>query len=164
VINYGHLNIDVNPAELVQLNFVDLHECYRQYELLNQYYNKNNSSIWQMFDEECPQWTFDIAKNLVASFNESKYVVSMVKIAPGNTIPNHKDAHFIIQEKYGKGNTARYLIMLEDWKMGHYYEIHCQPYVKWRAGDWVKFDKDDWHLAGNMGDEPFYSMQVTVKL
>ena len=51
---------------------------------------------------------------------------------------------------------------MEDWKSGHYYEVHEQPFTKWRKGDWVKFGIDDWHLAGNMGEYPFYSAQVTV--
>ncbi|WP_133165286.1 hypothetical protein [Synechococcus lacustris] len=117
-----------------------------------------------MFDDDCPDWVWQIASRLLESLDENPgYVVSIVRIDPGNTIPNHVDAHFKVQEKYGKGKTARYLIMLEDWKSGHYYEIHNQPYIKWRKGDWTLFGSDDWHLAGNMGDEPFYSMQVTVK-
>ena len=165
MIKYGHLDIEVQSDQLRDLNFFELHECYRQYEMLDQYYNKHNSSIWQMFDYDCPQWLWDIAKNLLVSLDDhADFVVSVIKLDPGNTVPNHVDAHFKVQEKYGKGKTARYLIMLEDWKTGHYYELQQQPYVKWRAGDWTKFEQDDWHLAGNMGDEPFYSMQVTVKL
>lgn len=164
MIRYGHLDIDVSLDKLLQLEFHDLHECYRQYEQLDKYYNKHNSSIWQMFDDNCPEWTWEIAQRLLALLNDSSnYVVSIVRIDPGNTIPNHVDAHFMVQQKYGEGKTSRYLIMLEDWRSGHYYEIHNQPYVKWRAGDWTKFGSEDWHLAGNMGDEPFYSMQVTVK-
>jgi len=164
VIKYGHLNIDVSTAQLNELRFVDLHECYRQYETLDLYYNKYNSSVWQMFDEECPDWLYDIAKQLLVQVDDTvNYVVSAIRLDPGNTVPNHIDAHFKVQEKFGKGKTARYLIMLDDWHSGQYYEIYNQPFVKWRAGDWVKFGPDDWHLAGNMGDQPFYSMQVTVK-
>ena len=165
MIKYGHLDIDVGSKDLEQLTFVDLQQCYCQYGNLEHYYNKHNSSIWQMFDGDCPQWAWDIARNLLSSLSETlSFVVSIVRLEPGNTVPNHVDAHYKVQEQYGKGKTSRYLIMLEDWKMGHYYEVHSQPFVKWRSGDWVRFDKDDWHLAGNMGDEPFYSMQVTVRL
>lgn len=164
MIKYGHLEIDVCSEKLAQLEFRDLHECYRQYEQLDTYYNKHNSSIWQMFDDNCPDWAWGTAQKLLSSLDDhSNYVVSVVKLDPGNTIPNHVDAHFMVQQKYGKGKTSRYLIMLEDWQSGHYYEIHDQPYVKWRAGDWTQFGSEDWHLAGNMGDKSFYSMQVTVK-
>lgn len=165
MIKYGHLDIDVCAATLDQVQFQEVHECYRQYSQLDNYYHKQNSSIWQMFDDHCPEWVQQTARQLLLLPDEqlSYHVVSIIKIDPGNTVPNHVDAHFKVQEKFGIGDTARYLIMLEDWKIGHYYEIHAQPYTKWRAGDWVKFGPGDWHLAGNMGDEPFYSMQVTVK-
>lgn len=164
VISYGHLDIAGHSIQLENMHFADLHECYRQYEWLDRYYNKYNSSIWQMFDDDCPYWIKDIAQDLIFALHEnSKYVISVIKLDPGNTVPHHVDAHFKVREMFGEGKTARYLIFLEDWKRGHYYEIHDQPFVKWRLGDWVKFGPDDWHLAGNMGDEPFYSMQVTVK-
>ncbi len=116
MIKYGHLDIDVSSVDLAQLNFVDLQQCYCQYDNLVQYYNKHNSSIWQMFDSDCPQWLWDIAENLLSNIEENlSFVVSIVRLDPGNTVPNHVDGHYIVQEKYGKGKTSRYLIMLEDW-------------------------------------------------
>jgi hypothetical protein len=164
VIKYGHLDIDVDQQTLLQLQFEDLHQCYRQYRALDEYYNQHNSSIWQMFDNNCPEWVWSIAKKLIDNTGDSsQYVVSVIRLDPGNTVPDHCDAHFKVQEKFGTGDTARYLIFLDDWCSGHYYEIQQQPHTKWRRGDWVKFGPDDWHLAGNMGAEPFYSMQVTIK-
>ena len=73
------------------------------------------------------------------------------------------DKHYLLQKSHGVGDTYRYLIFLEDWQSGHYFEIYNQPLVAWRRGDWIKFHRDEWHLAGNMGTRPFFSAQVTVK-
>ena len=159
MIEYGHFDISIPKAQLDNIRFEDYFQCYQQYEALEEYYNEHNSSIWQMF-EESPQWVHDFANKIPQGFEH--HVVSVIKILPGNTIPHHVDKHFKLKQEHGEGEGYRYLIFLEDWKRGHYYEIHDQPFTKWRKGDWVKFGSDDWHIAGNMGDEPFYSAQVTV--
>ena len=147
--------------EIKSLKFKDYFQCYQQVPETKKYYTKENSSIWQMFDEDSPDWVHSLATQVPQDFTNS--VVSVINIPPGQTIPYHYDKHYLLQKKYGQGETWRYLIMLEDWKKGHYFEIEDQPYVKWRAGDWVKIPQSAWHLAGNMGTDPFYSAQVTVK-
>lgn len=159
MIKYGNIKIDIPHAQLENIRFEDYFQCYQQYDKIEQYYTENNSSIWQMF-ETSPQWVHDLAKKIPQDFDH--HVVSVINIPPGQTIPHHVDKHYKLKQEHGEGESYRYLIFLEDWKRGHYYEVHDQPFVKWRRGDWVKFGVDDWHLAGNMGDEPFYSAQVTV--
>ena len=159
MIKYGNIKIDIPHAQLENIRFEDYFQCYQQYDKIEQYYTENNSSIWQMF-ETSPQWVHDLAKKIPQDFDH--HVVSVINIPPGQTIPHHVDKHYKLKQEHGEGESYRYLIFLEDWKRGHYYEVHDQPFVKWRRGDWVKFGIDDWHLAGNMGDEPFYSAQVTV--
>lgn len=157
----GHITIDASPNEIKSLDFKDYFQCYQQMPEVEKYYTKENSSIWQMFDGEIPQWVHNLANKVPQDFKQS--VVSVINIPPGQTIPYHRDKHYLIQQLYGQGETWRYLIMLEDWKSGHYFEIKDQPLTRWRAGDWFKIHRLDWHLAGNMGIEPFYSAQVTVK-
>jgi len=159
VISYGNIKIDIPHAQLENIRYEDYFQCYQQYDKIEKYYTKHNSSIWQMF-EESPDWVHNLATKLPQDFDH--HVVSTIKIEPGQTIPHHVDKHFKLKQEHGDGISHRYLIFLEDWKRGHYYEVHDQPFTKWRKGDWVKFGIDDWHLAGNMGDEPFYSAQVTV--
>ncbi len=160
VINYGRISVDVTQDQLSSLRFNDYFQCYQQTPEVAKYYTQHNSSIWQMFNEDCPQWVWDLANKIPQDFD--RFVVSVIRLDPGQTIPYHVDKHFKLREAYGEGDTSRYLIFLEDWKRGHYYDIHDQPFLKWRSGDWVKFGPQDWHTAGNMGTEPFYSAQVTV--
>ncbi len=157
----GSIDLDIRQSDLANLNFTNYFPCYRQMSEIEKYYTNENSSIWQMFDEESPSWVHDLAELIPQDFNH--YVVSVINIPPGQTVPYHRDKHYMLQEKYGKGDTWRYLIFLENWKPGHYFEVENTPIVKWKAGDWVKFHRSEWHLAGNMGIESFYSAQITVK-
>jgi len=157
----GHLEIStLIRNELSSLIFHDHFQCYRQTPASLLYYVSENSSIWQMFDDS-PDWIKDLALKVPQDFTHHE--ISVIKILPGNTIPLHQDKHYLLQKKHGVGETWRYLIFLEDWKSGHYFEISDQPLVDWKAGDWVKFHRSHWHLVGNMGEQPFYSAQVTVK-
>lgn len=157
----GHITLDISADNLKSLDFKDNFQCYQQIPEVEKYYTKENSSIWQMFDEESPQWLHDLTEKVPQDFSHS--IVSVINIPPGQTIPYHVDKHYLLQKQYGQGDTWRYLIMLEDWKSGHYFEIENIPYIQWRAGDWIKIHREDWHIAGNMGLEPFYSAQITVK-
>lgn len=160
MIVHGQININVTANQLTNLKFTDYLPCYRQLTATEKFYNQNNSSVWQILDE-APMWVHDLSKKIPQDFNN--HVVSVTKLDPGQIIPLHKDRHAVLQEKYGKGDTWRYLIFLENWKNGHYFEIDDQPIIKWQAGNWIKFHRSLWHLAGNCGLEPFYTVQVTVK-
>ena len=157
----GSIDLNISESHLESLEFTRYFPCYRQTPETEKYYTDANSSIWQMFDEESPQWVYELAKRVPQDFDH--YVVSVINIPPGQTVPYHRDKHYMLQEKYGKGDTWRYLIFLEDWKPGHYFEVENTPFVEWKAGDWVKFHQHEWHLGGNMGFESFYSAQITVR-
>lgn len=160
MIKYGHIDNLGVPKELSEsLHFSDYFQCYQQTPEVEKYYTKHNSSIWQMF-EDSPQWVHDIRTKLPQDFDHA--VVSVINIPPGQTIPYHVDKHYRLKQQFGEGESYRYLVMLDNWHRGHYFEIHDQPFTKWRKGDWIKFGPTDWHIAGNMGDQPFYSAQVTV--
>lgn len=156
----GQLDIDITLQDLESIEFCDYSQCYQQLPQVKKYYTEHNSSIWQKFDDS-PQWVHDLADKLPQDFEHR--TVSVINLPPGQTIPFHADKHYILQQTFGPGDTWRYLIFLEDWRPGHYFEIYQTPVVKWKAGFWIKFHRDDWHLAGNMGVDPFYSAQVTVK-
>ena len=55
----------------------------------------------------------------------------------------------------------RVVVMLEDWKPGHYFELDGVGYTNWKAGDWFKWRGDVPHAAANIGVEPRYTLQIT---
>ena len=156
----GNINLNIISDDLTNLCFTDYFACYTQTPETKKYFVPANSSIWQMFDEESPHWAHNLANQLPQDFTH--HVVSVINIPPGQTIPLHQDKHYILKKKYGDKDTYRYLVMLEDWKSGHYFEIYGKPWLNWKAGDWIKFHQKEWHIAANVGVEPFYSAQVTV--
>jgi hypothetical protein len=155
----GNLSLPID-MDLSALDFQDYFQCYQQLPEIKNYYTKNNSSIWQMLDD-LPLWVHKLSTLVPQDFEH--YVCSVINIPPGQTIPLHQDKHYILQKNHGPGDTFRYLVFLEDRKTGHYFEVHDQPMTGWQAGDWIKIPKSAWHLAGNMGIQPFYSAQITVK-
>lgn len=161
MISRGKIDLKISKQDIDSLEFQDRAQCYQQTPQSLIYYTPHNSSIYQMFDES-PAWIHDLARQLPQDFQH--HVVSAIKVEPGQTIPLHRDKHYILRSKFTlEGETFRYLIFLEDWKSGHYFELQGQPLVEWKAGDWIKFSNDHWHLGGNMGQDPFYSAQVTVQ-
>jgi hypothetical protein len=158
--NCGKIKLRINDKDLENLQFQDVLPCYRQTPETTLYYNEHNASICQIFDES-PKWVHDLSRLIPQDFVH--HDVSVIRLLPGHTIPYHRDNHYRLQEKYGAGDSWRYLIFLQDWHKGHYFEINDEPVVKWTAGHWIKFHRDEWHLAGNMGIKPFYSAQITTK-
>ncbi len=56
------------------------------------------------------------------------------------------------------------MLLLEDWKPGHYLEVEGKPYVNWRAGDTVEWVYNTPHMAANVGLEDRYTLQITGHL
>ena len=82
------------------------------------------------------------------------------KIPNGRIINIGSDS--IIFNLQGKETTVRRaLILLEDWKPGHYLEVMGVPYVEWRAGQVVEWVYDTPHMAANIGLEDRYTLQIT---
>jgi hypothetical protein len=159
VIKYGHLDTSVTIDQLRSINFSDYFQCYQQTSDIEKYYTQHNSSIWQMFDDDCPAFIKDLVTKIPQDFKN--HVVSVISIDPGQTIPYHVDKHYMLKKQFGEGESFRYLIFLEDWKSGHYFEGLGVPTVQWRAGDTVEWTYDTEHMAANMGTEPRYTLQVT---
>jgi hypothetical protein len=90
---------------------------------------------------------------------------SYYRMSPGTILPTHGDLY----KKYinlfnlqGQEHTIRRaVVLLEDWKSGHYFEGLGAPLAPWQAGQVVEWTYDTPHLAANVGFEPRYTLQVT---
>ena len=106
-----------------------------------------------------PAWTLDIANEL--GFNNPGFV--FYKMSCMEVMPPHVD-HF---ETYcrvfdvPRADVYRGLVMLEDWKPGHYLEMNKRGVVNWSAGDYYIWSADVEHSASNIGSEPRWTLQIT---
>ena len=93
---------------------------------------------------------------------------SYYRMTSGTVMPVHEDLY----KKYiqlfnlqGQEHTVRRaLVLLEDWRPGHYLEVMGRPVVDWKAGTVLEWIFDTPHSAANIGLEPRYTLQITGHL
>ena len=90
---------------------------------------------------------------------------SYYRMSPGTVMPEHSDLYRMYIKRFnleGRENSVRRaLILLEDWRQGHYLDCQGRAFVHWRAGDVVEWIYDTPHTAANIGFEDRYTLQIT---
>lgn len=93
---------------------------------------------------------------------------SYYRMSSGTVMPVHEDRYVKYIDLFNlQGQThsiRRALVLLEDWRPGHYLEVQGEPIVKWRAGTVAEWVYDTPHMAANIGLEPRYTLQITGHL
>jgi hypothetical protein len=93
---------------------------------------------------------------------------SYYRMTSGTVMPVHQDRYvkyidlFDLQGQ--EHRIRRALVLLEDWRPGHYLEVDGEPFVKWSAGTVVEWKYDIPHMAANIGLEDRYTLQITGHL
>ena len=83
---------------------------------------------------------------------------------PGDVLPCHSDTYQRFCNIHGITDISsirRYVVFLEEWSSGHYFEIAGQAVTGWSAGDWVSWTGGTVHLAANLGHKDRYTLQLT---
>jgi hypothetical protein len=114
-----------------------------------------------MYDNKnpMPEWV----NNLGNLFDLANQTYTIYKMKTLEIMPVHVD-HFITYMKLFNApykDVRRVLVMLEDWKPGHYLEIDGVGITSWISGDWFMWDSDVPHAASNIGVEDRYTLQIT---
>jgi hypothetical protein len=91
--------------------------------------------------------------------------LAFYRMPTGTVMPVHHDLYKRYIELFGlqgkETSIRRALVLLEDWKPGHYLEVVGHPYVDWQAGTTVEWNYDAPHSAANIGLEDRYTLQIT---
>ena len=132
-----------------------------QWETLGYSQDNVRSLCGMMYDNKnpMPDW-IDNVKN---AFGLVSQTYTFYKMETLEIMPVHSD-HF---RTYCRLNSTtpdkvyRAVLMIEDWKPGHYFEMDNVGYVNWKAGDWFMWQGDTIHSAANIGIEPRYTLQIT---
>jgi hypothetical protein len=91
--------------------------------------------------------------------------LAFYRMPTGTVMPVHSDLYRRYVELFdltGREHLIRRaLVLLEDWKSGHYLEVMDRPIVGWKTGQVVEWPYDTPHMAANIGLEPRYTLQIT---
>jgi UDPglucose 6-dehydrogenase len=142
-------------------------ESYRTLDFVKKLAPDIDGKVWEenqygsVYDgsNTMPEWV----RYLDTKFELKNQTYSFYKIDSGEVMPVHVDHFRTYQRLFDVNyrNIRRVLIMLENWKPGHYLEIDGVGIVNWVAGDWFMWESDVPHSAANIGTTPRYTLQIT---
>jgi hypothetical protein len=107
-----------------------------------------------------PEWMQEFRVRVpVQNFSWSIY-----RMRPGDVLPNHSDTYAAFRRVHNLSDhdtICRYVVFLEDWQSGHYFEIDGEPITGWIRGTAIAWQDGTPHLAANMGKTDRYTLQLT---
>ena len=106
----------------------------------------------------------DYAMPFYTMFDWENVGIAFYKMNTLDALPLHVDAYTSYRKMFAIDDPSviwRCIVFLENWKSGHYFEIDGIAHMNWCAGDYVAWNNDVAHYAGNFGTEPRYTMQIT---
>lgn len=114
-----------------------------------------------------PSWNYKFVEHF-ESIGWKDIGTAYYRMTSGTVMPVHEDRYVKYIDLFNlrgkEHNIRRALVLLEDWRSGHYLEVMGQPYVNWTAGTVVEWVFDTPHMAANIGLEPRYTLQITGHL
>jgi len=101
-----------------------------------------------------------------ANFEEMNLVketslVRLLQYNPGHGIPLHTDSYNGFMKRFGPGNITRYFVAISPWDWGHFLQVHDNMIHHWDPGYALEVKEGVWHLSGNFGIAPKYTLTVT---
>jgi len=145
-----------------------INEPFNDLDSVNQWINQGYQS--KITGELCdmrstqPSWNNKIIEHFVL-LGWKDIGTAYYRMRTGTVMPVHSDlykTYIKIFNLHGKEHTIRRaIVMLEDWKPGHYLEVNGSPELEWHAGTVVEWTYDTPHMAANIGLEDRYTLQIT---
>lgn len=117
----------------------------------------------EMYDMRNPEPSWMQVEKLKETFPFEHLSWSFYKMTPGVILPKHVDRFVRFKKIHdcSEKTVVRALIMLEDWKHGHYLDMDDNAIVHWKAGDYFIWTANVPHTAANIGFSDRYTLQLT---
>jgi hypothetical protein len=118
-----------------------------------------NGAVYNM-KRELPEY----ADPFFTLFDWDNIGLTFYRLKQLEALPLHVDEYTSYRQIFNVDNKSklwRCVVFMEDWKSGHYFEIDSQAFMNWRKGDYVLWNNDVPHYAGNFGTEDRYTLQIT---
>jgi hypothetical protein len=103
------------------------------------------------------------AQPFLTMFDWDHVAIAFYRMNILEALPLHVDTYTVYSKMFDTSPDKiwRCIVFLENWKSGHYFEIDGLAHMNWHAGDYVLWNNDVPHYAGNFGTEPRYTVQIT---
>lgn len=111
-----------------------------------------------------PLWTQQVIQDLANQGWKLDHVgTSFYVMRPGDILPRHQDtyARYCAYHGVTVDQIWRAIIFLQEWQSGHLCEIDDRAVTGYANGHYVIWNNDTPHLAGNIGNRPRYTLQIT---
>lgn len=138
-------------------NSKEIQDEYRIYG-----YTKHNTKSWKTTNFE-PKitlaWEHLIAKQLPLDHA----VVAIHRQDPGQVLPWHFDRFWMLKRLHPSETRPiyRFLMFMEDWKIGHILQIGNTILPNWKKGDVIVWHPGTLHLSANVGLEKKWTCNIT---
>jgi len=105
----------------------------------------------------------EYADRFFTLFEWQDVTIAFYRMNTCDALPMHSDSYTSYAKRYNVAveKVFRAIVFLEDWDSGHYFEIDGELLMPWKAGDWVYWNNNVSHFAGNFGVNARYTMQIT---
>ena len=133
-------------------------------EWVSKGYDHVKSFSGMMYDNRNPMP--DWVKGFEDQFGLINQTYNFYKMSTLEIMPEHTDHYstYIRLFEADPSKVYRVLVMMEDWKPGHYLEVAGKGFVNWQAGDYFMWENFCPHAAANIGVEDRYTLQITGEM
>jgi hypothetical protein len=94
--------------------------------------------------------------------NPDTALLRLLKYAPGNCIPLHKDTFHSFRDRFGdRGRVVRFLIAISPWDWGHFIQLHDNVWSNWHTGEGIELPPNVYHVTTNSGISDKITLSIT---
>lgn len=133
-----------------------------QNEYIKYGYSENNTRSWKTTNFD-PKITFSWENLILRELPLDHAILAVHRQDPGQVLPWHQDRFFMLRRLYpdDKRPIYRFLMFMEDWKIGHILEIENTILSNWKKGDVIVWHPGTLHLSANVGLEKKWTCNIT---
>jgi hypothetical protein len=128
-------------------------------------YNEHNTTEinWGIEPEDDAELKFILGDEAFKQMGLKKdtCLVRLLRYDPGHCIPIHTDSYNGFKTRFGEGNVKRYFVAISPWDWGHFLQVHDNMIHHWEPGYTVEIPNEVFHLSGNCGIAPKYTLTIT---
>lgn len=143
-------------------NFIgeELTQIQQEYKKFG--YTEHNTKMWKTTNHDV-KMTFDWEKNINDQLPLDHAIATVTRQDVGQVLPWHIDRFFFLKKQFPEDNRPiwRFLLFLQDWKIGHVLQIKDSVLHHWKRGDVVVWQPNTEHLSANNGLEPKWTCNIT---